>query len=181
MGCRLEFNNLVLRDQLTGLYNLRQLEESVEREVALLLRKGGRIALLMIGMEGLQGVTDSFGSAASDEVLRTSAMRFSQYVRRYDTAGRYADEKFMLICPGISEKSDAISLGERMLAVLGRETHFNHNQNSVRLVINIGIAFYPDNYNMHIEGAEDLMRVTNEALATAKQAGQNCHAFAVAD
>jgi diguanylate cyclase (GGDEF)-like protein len=178
---KLEFNNLILRDQLTGLYNLRQLEEFMEREVALLLRKGGRLALLMIGLDGLKGVSDSFGSAASDEVLRTSAMRFSQYVRKYDTAGRNADDKFMLICPGVVEKNDARSLSERILAVLGRETHFNNNQNSVRLLINIGIALYPDSYNIHIGGVDDLIRVAEGALAAAKRSGQNCHAFALAN
>ncbi len=179
MECELEYNNLILRDQLTGLYNHRQLDESLEREVAMLLRKGGRIALLMIGLDGLKGVADSFGVAASDEVLRTSAMRFSQYVRKYDTAGRYADETVMLICPGIFEKSDVISLCERLLMVLTRETHFNQNKNSVHLQVNIGVAFYPDSYNVHIEGTEDLIRVAEGALATAKQTGINSHAFAL--
>lgn len=179
MECKLEYNNLILRDQLTGLYNHRQLDESLEREVAMLLRKGGRLAVLMIGLDGLKSVADSFGVAASDEVLRTSAMRFSQYVRKYDTAGRYADETFMLICPGISEKTDVVSLCERLLMVLGRETHFNKNENSARLQVNIGIALYPDIYNIHIEGTEDLIRVAEGALAIAKQAGQNSHAFAL--
>jgi diguanylate cyclase (GGDEF)-like protein len=181
MEYQLEFNNLILRDQLTGLYNHRQLDESLEREVAMLLRKGGRLAILMIGLDGLKNVTSSFGSAACDEVLRTSAMRFSQYVRKYDTAGRYADETFMLICPGISEKSHVSSLSERLQMVLGRETHFNENKNSACLKINIGIALYPDAYKIHIEGAEDLIRVAESALAIARQSDQNSHSFAITD
>jgi GAF domain-containing protein len=58
------------RDQLTGLFNRRYMEESVDRELRRAGRDGSTLGLLMMDLDHFKDLNDGFGHAAGDLMLR---------------------------------------------------------------------------------------------------------------
>src|SRR5438309_8501371 len=73
--CQLELNLQAMRDPLTGLYNRRQLEESLHREVLRARRLGGTVGVMAIGGGPLQRVKDTVGRGWWRPVRRWIAWR----------------------------------------------------------------------------------------------------------
>jgi PAS domain S-box-containing protein len=64
---------LAVRDSLTGLYNRRYLDETLEREVSRARREGIPLSLVMLDIDHFKRVNDTYGHQVGDEVLRMLA------------------------------------------------------------------------------------------------------------
>ena len=91
-----------IRDPLTGLFNRRYMEESLERELRRTIRKKLPLALLMVDVDHFKHFNDTFGHEAGDEILRELARLFQSRLRAEDIACRYGGEEFVLILPDAS-------------------------------------------------------------------------------
>ncbi len=103
---------VVLRDQsikdpLTGLYNRRYMEETLERELARALRNGTSVSIVVADLDHFKAVNDAHGHPAGDSVLRAAAKHMASMLRGSDVACRFGGEEFALILPDCS-KSDAV-------------------------------------------------------------------------
>ena len=88
-----------IRDPLTGIFNRRYMEESLERELRRTIRKKLPLALLMVDVDHFKHFNDTFGHEAGDEILRELARLFQSRLRAEDIACRYGGEEFVLILP----------------------------------------------------------------------------------
>src|SRR5437870_7401053 len=59
-----------IRDPLTGLFNRRYLEESLERELRRAVRHQRPLGLIMLDVDHFKRFNDSFGHGAGDALLR---------------------------------------------------------------------------------------------------------------
>jgi PleD family two-component response regulator len=59
-----------VRDHLTGLFNRRYMEETLERELLRASRKGLSLGILMMDVDRFKRFNDTWGRAAGDAVLR---------------------------------------------------------------------------------------------------------------
>ncbi len=158
------YNDLAMRDPLTGLFNRRQLESSLEREVASVNRgQLGNIALFMIDLDGFKPINDKYGHEIGDIVLRSVATRLTESARINDTVARIGGDEFTLICPDLHSKEDVDVFCQRLLNSLKRaiQTHAG----LVNVGASIGVAFYPD----HAKNVGDLIRVADKAMYAAKK------------
>ncbi len=78
-----------VRDPLTGLYNRRYMEESLERELHRSVRKKSSLGVMMIDIDHFKHFNDTFGHEAGDSVLRVLAKLFRAQLRGEDVACRY--------------------------------------------------------------------------------------------
>jgi diguanylate cyclase (GGDEF)-like protein/putative nucleotidyltransferase with HDIG domain len=100
---RLEVERLeleALTDNLTGLRNHRAFQEDLKREIARHNRAGAAFALLLVDMDGLKQVNDTYGHQMGDERIQAAADCLKQTVRFSDNAYRVGGDEFVVLLPG---------------------------------------------------------------------------------
>ena len=127
-----------VRDPLTHVFNRRYLADRLVAEVARARRGQGEVAVLVIDVDALKTINDSFGHLAGDRLLSTVAARILRSLRIEDVLARYGGDEFVVIAGG-TDRSHAEQLAERVrravealrLGARGRE---------VRVTTSIGVA-----------------------------------------
>ncbi|MHC4740428.1 MAG: sensor domain-containing diguanylate cyclase [Planctomycetota bacterium] len=153
-------------DGLTGLVNHRTFYEILEKELWRSRRYGGRISLIMVDVDNLKQINDTYGHRAGDRVIREVSRRIKGCIRQIDTAARYGGDEFAVILPN-TVLDDARFAAERMVeAVASRPT--NWNREDIPLSISVGLGEYDSDMN-----PEDITSKSDEALYRAKRAGKN--------
>lgn len=160
--------NQSFRDTLTGLYNRRYLEETLERELSRCGHKSSACAILMIDIDHFKQFNDRFGHEAGDLVIQSFAQVLNKFARKYDIACRYGGEEFILFIPEIASKT--ILARAKQLHKAVSEIHLRYGGNALsQITISIGIAMYPqDGKDIHT-----LITCADQALYQAKNSGRN--------
>ena len=126
---------LARRDPLTGLANRLGWDEALE-SCADTVRSGGCASVVVVDVNGLKAVNDSYGHEAGDRFLQLGAEALTSVARRADTVARLGGDEFGLLLPDVDEAaaqrvvervraavSDAGSIGEVPLsAAVGAAT-----------------------------------------------------------
>ena len=86
-----------IRDPLTGLFNRRFLEESLERECRRSIRASRPLSVMMLDIDHFKRFNDTFGHDAGDAVLREVGAVLRSFFRGEDVACRYGGEEFALV------------------------------------------------------------------------------------
>lgn len=165
---QLEINLQAMRDPLTGLYNRRQLEESLRRE-SLRARRGAEpVGVMAIDVDYFKPINDTLGHEAGDAALRAISEQIVRCVREEDITCRAGGEEFVVILPGLAEAG----LRERAETVRRtiEQALIQAGENSLRLTVSIGLAVFP----AHGGDEAAVMRAADAALYRAKRAGRNC-------
>jgi diguanylate cyclase (GGDEF)-like protein len=165
---REQLRNQSIRDPLTGLFNRRYLEETMDRELARTARSGQTLAVIAIDVDHFKRFNDTHGHEAGDKVLVEFAGVLRQGIRSTDIACRYGGEEFVLLMP---ESPVSIAL-ERVEALRRQTSELRVHIGSVQLeaiTISSGIAVAPT----HGENGEMLLRNADTALYAAKAAGRD--------
>jgi diguanylate cyclase len=157
-----------IRDPLTGLYNRRYMEESLEREFRRALRKGLPLAILMIDLDHFKRFNDSHGHEAGDAVLRELAKVLQALLRTEDIVSRYGGEEFTLILPDTNLEAAHECATRLQMACRGIQVHhYGETLDGIRL--SIGVACYPKSGAT----AEAILRAADSALYRAKEQGRD--------
>src|ERR1700716_1482825 len=93
-------------DYLTGLANRPEFERSMDRAVANAQRHKRRLALMMIDLDGLKEINDTYGHHVGDEAIRVLAQELQRAVRATDTCGRLGGDGFGVGMPEAGEHDD---------------------------------------------------------------------------
>jgi diguanylate cyclase (GGDEF)-like protein len=159
-------------DTLTGLPNRKNLRLSLEEAIAEADRAGKPLGLLLIDMDHFKEVNDTLGHQVGEDLLVNFARRLTESVRADDQAARLGGDEFAVIVPRADEAT-AVSVGERIQAALGAPMDLD----GVRLDIaaSIGLAMYPE----HAQSADDLLRLADVAMYTAKDTRSRIATYSV--
>jgi diguanylate cyclase len=155
------------RDSLTGLFNRRYLEGTLDRELARCKREGAPLTMLMLDVDHFKLVNDTYGHQVGDEVLRVFGRLLAEHARAEDIVCRYGGEEFLLVLP----KMPLTIARERanQLLLLFQGTTVSFADLDIRVTTSIGIAAIPE----HADSAEGLIRCADQALYHAKGRGRN--------
>lgn len=138
---RERIENLAQTDALTGLYNLRMFNEVVQREHAASQREHGTYALLMIDMDGLKDINESFGHEGGNSAIQLVAQCLQRSIRGTDTAARFGGDEFAVLLPGASpEAAEAVVKRVRHNVY---KTTLDLRSRMIRCSVSIGVANYP--------------------------------------
>src|SRR5579872_3242279 len=104
-------------DYLTGLANRPEFERAIDRAVASAERHKRRLALMMIDLDNLKDINDTYGHHVGDEAIRVLAAELQRAVRATDTSGRLGGDEFGVAMPDADER-DAREVGIRVREAL---------------------------------------------------------------
>jgi diguanylate cyclase (GGDEF)-like protein len=138
---RERIENLAQTDPLTGLLNQRMFNELWQRQHAASERGRGVYALLMIDMDKLKDINDSFGLDAGNSAITLVARCLQRSIRTSDHAARLGGDEFAVLLPGASpEIADAVVKRVRHNVY---KTTLDLRSRMIRCSVSIGVVNYP--------------------------------------
>jgi diguanylate cyclase (GGDEF)-like protein len=161
-------HHLSMRDPLTGLFNRRYLDETMERELQRARREGAPIGAILLDIDHFKRLNDTYGHEAGDYVLERTGELLAHATRGSDIACRFGGEEFALILPGASlentrKRAEAIRASFEALDLV------YDGQRLAPLSLSAGVSALAP-------GAPDwspLLHHADKALYAAKEGGRN--------
>lgn len=157
-----------IRDPLTGLFNRRYLEETLEREVRRAERARQNLGLLMLDLDRFKDFNDRYGHVAGDALLAAIAGFLEAHTRGADIACRYGGEEFLLILPDTSPEI-LRQRAEEIRSAVGDIVVQHEGRSLGGATLSAGVASFPGDAG----DAPTLLRAADTALYAAKLAGRN--------
>jgi diguanylate cyclase (GGDEF)-like protein/PAS domain S-box-containing protein len=158
---------LSTRDYLTGLFNRRYMEETLERELMRAERKGFSLGLIMIDVDKFKHFNDIHGHAMGDTILSGVGSLLLSHVRGEDVPCRYGGDEFIILLPDAS----LATTHERaeFICKYARQLHFKFDEQAVNeITLSIGVAVFPK----HGLTKDAILKAADSALYRAKHAGR---------
>jgi len=157
-----------IRDPLTGLFNRRYMEESLERELRRADRTGQPVGFIMLDIDHFKHFNDTFGHQAGDALLRALGDLVGERTRGQDVACRFGGEEFSIILAGASREA-----AQRRAELLREEVkHMSvmyGGQLLGKISLSFGVAVFPEDART----GDELIRAADQALYRAKAAGRD--------
>jgi diguanylate cyclase (GGDEF)-like protein/PAS domain S-box-containing protein len=155
-------------DSLTGLANRALFHDRADHALARALRSGSQIAVLLIDLDRFKVINDSLGHHAGDEVLVAVAKRLLTSSRASDTVARLGGDEFVVLLEENITVEDAITVAQRILAILHEPLLCQGRE--VTVGGSIGIAF---SSGVSPTSTDDLLRDADAAMFYAKGRGRD--------
>jgi diguanylate cyclase (GGDEF)-like protein len=152
------------RDWLTGLYNRRYLDATLER-----MRDDARhapLSLAVLDLDHFKSVNDRFGHDAGDRVLTRTAELLKENVRATDIVARAGGEEFVVVMPW-TDVAEATACAERLRAAIAAEP-WSDLAAAMSITTSIGLVTSASTTDL-----DSTIRLADRRLYAAKSAGRN--------
>lgn len=166
-----ELTHRAMHDQLTGVANRALLLERLGHALVRRQRYGGTLAVLFVDLDRFKLINDSLGHEAGDELLIVTAHRLLSAVRASDSVARISGDEFVVLLDSLANRTEAITIAERILAELRQSVDLAGER--VRVRGSIGVAFADDDTEDLSEDPAALLRDADAAMYRAKETGRD--------
>jgi len=171
----LDLEDKVHYDALTGIYNRRYMEESLQRIVKSSVRSGKVLSILLLDVDYFKKYNDFYGHGMGDDCLKAIAKALSGTVMRADDfAARYGGEEFIVVLPETDE-AGAELVGNLLLESV-RGLCLLHEKSDIENHVTISIGSTTV-HPMRGEKYTDYIKLADEALYLSKQNGRNRYTY----
>ncbi|MGI8702892.1 MAG: diguanylate cyclase [Candidatus Limnocylindrales bacterium] len=158
---------LSLFDPLTQLYNRAYFFAVMDREIQRAARTGRRFCLLMLDLDGLKPINDTFGHHFGDELLRNVADVIRDGTRVIDSTARYGGDEFVVLLPE-TDPTGAFVVAEKLRQGVNR-IRIRSGDAQLGATVSIGVVAYPDDG----DNGDQLMMSADAAMYESKRKGKN--------
>lgn len=164
---KVRFEQHSIRDILTGLFNRRYMEESLQREVASAMRHKTPIGLIMIYPDMVNEIQTTRGHHAVEQLLWELGQRLPGYIRSEDIPCRYEGEVFCVILPG-ADLQITRQRAEKIRNEIS-QLQIAYGEGILSTTLSVGVSVMPT----HANDAPSLLYAAQASMQYALQAGTN--------
>ncbi|MBC3764875.1 diguanylate cyclase domain-containing protein [Neptunicella marina] len=159
-----QMKRLCYKDQLTGLGNRHQYNETIGRHISHSMRSHNSFGLLIIDLDHFKQANDRYGHLLGDQILMAFANVLKDCLRDTDYAFRFGGDEFCCLL----EDADPV-LNQRVCIRILNSVSIQPLLVNHGITCSIGSALYQSD-----DTSASLFHRADEAMYAAKQAGKNC-------
>ncbi|WP_233434946.1 GGDEF domain-containing response regulator [Mesobacillus jeotgali] len=161
------FDESVLIDELTKVYNRRLLYDLLDRYLKEMERTNSVFSLALLDLDYFKDINDSYGHLTGDKVLVAFADFLKRNLRGSDIVFRYGGEEFVILLPRTNSE-ETIDVINRILEQF-KAIEFNEQGRSFKVSFSAGVYMVSN----PVEGSQDILKMADHALYEAKAKGRS--------
>lgn len=163
-----KIKQLVITDDLTGLYNSRFFFEQIEYEVERSKRYNTPLSLVFFDLDHFKTVNDTYGHLTGSRLLSEVGAVVSENIRKADRAARYGGDEFVIILPQ-TERPGASTFALKLHGELRKRAFYSDSGDRLKVTGSFGVASFPADAS----SSSELISKADEAMYRAKEAGRD--------
>jgi diguanylate cyclase (GGDEF)-like protein len=149
-------------DSLTGLLNRASLYERLASWIRADAAGQAPMAVIYLDLDSFKEINDSYGHGAGDKVLQHVSAHILKSVRLSDIVARIGGDEFVIVLPGVSERSEASRIGNNVVAAIERPLAFGGRE------LSIGASFGVSVYPADGDNTDALLKIADENMYRVK-------------
>lgn len=157
-------------DALTNLPNRRLLTDRLQQGMHQMQRRGKRLAVVFLDLDGFKAINDNYGHSAGDQLLIALASHMKEALREGDTLARIGGDEFVAVLIDLDETEDCVPLLMRLLAAAANPLQLGNS--TLQVSASLGVTF---STHAGDETADQLLREADQAMYLAKRSGKNTY------
>lgn len=159
-----ELVELSIKDPLTGVYNRKKFDDTVDQWICLSRRYGYPFSLILFDIDNFKAVNDTYGHIVGDRVLKEVAVLIKQSIREPDVFARWGGDEFAILLPQ-TDLPQARSLAERLKEQIAEN---NPLRKPTEITCSFGVTQFEDTDTKY-----SLLSRVDDLLLAAKTGGKN--------
>lgn len=167
MQSKKEYETAASMDTTTGVLTRRTAEHFLKDELDRFGRGGSETAFIMVDIDNLKTINDTYGHDAGDKILKNTVDAIKGQMRIEDTIFRWGGDEFIIACRGLKIENAVSVTGKWIKAV--EDSGIDHEGNRISTTVSMGISYFrPDD-----KKSTDVIDRADEAMYRAKRGGRN--------
>mgnify|MGYP006304929821 CR=1 FL=1 len=153
-------------DMLSGLYNRMNLINAMDMEIERAIRNEQPLSCIMLDIDNIKRINDEYGHQCGDQAIRAIGRNLNSGLRKYDHAGRYGGEEFIIVLP-TTEHDQALTIAQRFRESI-EKTSLSDCIEGLNVTASLGVAQFRSG-----ESRGHWIERADRAMYTSKQRGKN--------
>lgn len=166
-----KIKHLATHDSLTGLPNIRIVNDHISLTTEMAKRKGSKVAILFIDLDGFKSVNDRYGHNIGDSLLKKTASRLLDSVRKVDTVARIGGDEFLIVLTDLESELIAANIAAKVIKEVSKPIIIN--QIKMNVGASVGISIFPEDGHK----SDELIKKADKAMYEIKNSGKNNYIF----
>lgn len=162
---------ITIKDELTGLYNMRYFKKRMRQEFTRSERYSDHIGIIMFDLDRFKLVNDNCDHLMGSYVIKKVGDLVEKCIRGSDIGARFGGDEYVILMPK-TDHEGARHLAERLLEMIST-TVYNNGQFRLQVTASIGVAVFDPN-NPNASSATELLQQADRNLYKAKELGRGC-------
>lgn len=160
---------MIFVDDLSGLYNTRYLDISLENEIKRAKRFKSSLSLLFIDLDYFKEINDTYGHLVGSRLLHETAQVLKKGIREVDIPIRYGGDEFIIILVETGREG-AVKVAERLRKAIEEHEFLVDKNLKIKMTCCVGVASFPEDAQTKI----DLIHLADKAMYRGKETTRNC-------
>ncbi len=154
-----KIKQLATKDELTGLNNHKAILDNLKRELSVRINRD--ISVIFLDIDNFKEINENYGHQAGDMLLSTTGRLIKSSIRKYDLAGRFGGDEFLIILPD-TDMASALYVAEVLRKTISIKK-IVYGKDKLSYTSSFGVASLQDNseYIGKTLGIENLKELYN--------------------